>query len=110
MKELTDLEDLGFDVTFVKHETHPHRYTCTVRRWNSDHTKFKQGTFQWINENQFYEDQTIQYSETIKYLFNVVKPSHRLKRYFKEHFFDIERITGLKINWTKYDELPIFTQ
>lgn len=88
MEQLTDLEDLGFDVTFHKHDTHKHRYTCTVRRWNVEHTNFKQGTFQWISEPE-----------------NCwVRPSDRLRKFFVEHFFDIERITGLKINWRKYDE------
>jgi hypothetical protein len=100
--ELVDLEDLGFDVTFQRHDIHPHRYTCTVRRWDKNKEKFKQGTFMWQHGRQspvdlvFFPDKWFIY------------PSDRLKRYFQENFFNIEKITGLKINWKKYDSLPIF--
>ena len=103
--ELVDLEDLGFDVTFQRHDTHPHRYTCTIRRWDKDKTNFKQGTFMWIKEKTDVDDW---FSPGKPWM--IIKPSDRLERFFREHFFDIEKITGLKINWEKYDTLPIFTE
>lgn len=87
MTELVDLEELGFDVTFQRHTNHEEHFTCTVRRWNETREKFMVKSFHWINDRG------------VKY----IKTSDRLKRFFEQHYFDIERITGLKINWEKYD-------
>ena len=87
MKQMVDLEELGFDVYLLKIPTHEHRFQCTIRRWDQNRENFKQFTMEWITSNG------------IKF----IKPSSRIKKFFKQSYGDIERITGLKINWEKYD-------
>jgi hypothetical protein len=93
MKNIVDLEELGFDVSFMKHDTHPHRFTCDIRRWDQNRETFIVKSFQWITDNGV----------------SYIKPSDRLKKFFIEKFGDIEKITDLKINWEKYDSDPRFT-
>ncbi len=83
------MEDFGFEVFKKPHEIIPNADMFTIRRWNQTRDKFKQITFVSVDTKN-----------------TLMLPLHSMIRAnFIKHFGDLERVTGLKIDWEKYDDL-----